>query len=103
MTVDEVVSRFADVKPTGSGWKATCPTHEDQKASLSISCNGDKILIRCFAGCQTETVLAAVGLQMRDLFTSFDLKPSRPDYPIYYNYHAPDGTVRYRKKRTADK
>jgi hypothetical protein len=56
-------------KKSGKGWIAPCPAHEDHKPSLSISegTNG-RALLKCFAGCSTESVLAALGLTARDLF-----------------------------------
>jgi hypothetical protein len=45
-----------------SRWMAACPAHEDRDPSLSISeLNDGKVLLRCFAGCETDDVLAAVG------------------------------------------
>lgn len=54
---------------SGRGWIARCPAHEDRSPSLSISEGHDgRVLLHCFAGCSTESVLAAIGLSMRDLF-----------------------------------
>lgn len=56
-------------KKTSSGWQAHCPTHEDRKPSLSISEADDgKVLLKCHAGCSTDRVLDAAGLQKSDLF-----------------------------------
>jgi len=100
MTVEEIVQRFS-AKQNGSGWKARCPSHEDEKASLSISCEGDKVLIRCFAGCKIENVVKAAGLSMRDLFVRDDLFSQ--SQPTYYEYRTPDGTLCYRKVRVVGK
>lgn len=68
MTVDQWVERL-DGKPRGNGWKAKCPAHEDRTASLGISEGADgRVLLNCFAGCTTESIVAAVGLSMSDLF-----------------------------------
>ena len=47
---------------------ARCPSHDDRRASLSIGegANG-RALLHCFAGCETEGVLRAVGLSPADL------------------------------------
>lgn len=69
MKLEDIASRFrsAKLQPNGS-YLALCPAHDDSTASLSIS-QGDKgIVLRCFAGCDTKDVLAAVGLGMKDLF-----------------------------------
>jgi hypothetical protein len=67
--VDNLLSRLKRVKGTGSGWQARCPAHEDRVASLSVSEGDDgRALVKCHAGCAAETVAAALGLQLADLF-----------------------------------
>jgi len=52
-------------------YEACCPAHEDRKASLSIGTGSDgKILLHCHAGCSLEQILAAAGLEKKDLFPS---------------------------------
>jgi hypothetical protein len=52
----------------------TCPSHDDQRASLALTETQDgKALVKCHANCETAAVLEALGLQARDLF------PDRPD------------------------
>src|SRR5688500_14335956 len=63
MTLDDIVRRF-DAKRSGAGYMAQCPVHEDDKASLSIGQDKDKILLYCQAGCKTETILRAKNLTM---------------------------------------
>ncbi len=47
----------------------SCPAHADRRASLSVRRTADgKTLVHCHAGCSTEAVLAALGLQWVDLF-----------------------------------
>jgi hypothetical protein len=46
----------------------TCPTHEDNKPSLSVTLESDRILVYCHRGCRTEDVLDALGMRMSDLF-----------------------------------
>lgn len=68
--VDLLLSKLARVKPTGTGYTAQCPGHEDRENSLSINVGDDgKVLLKCHAGCETEHVLDAIGLQFRDLFS----------------------------------
>jgi hypothetical protein len=48
-----------------------CPAHDDHNPSLSIREDSDgKVLVYCFAGCDTSKVLAAVGLTVKDLSPS---------------------------------
>jgi hypothetical protein len=68
--IDKVLDRLPS-KPhrSGRGWSAKCPAHEDRKPSLSITETADgKVLLHCWAGCSTESVLAALGLRWSDLF-----------------------------------
>lgn len=48
---------------------ARCPVHDDRSPSLSVREGADgRALIYCFAGCETEAVIAALGLRWADLF-----------------------------------
>jgi hypothetical protein len=68
--IENLVSRL-HAKRSGEGWKAKCPAHDDKKPSLSISEGDDgRALIKCHAGCQTNDILAAISLKLRDLFVS---------------------------------
>lgn len=59
-------------------WSAQCPAHEDRDPSLSIHRNPDgKILLRCWAGCLTEDVIAALHLEWRDLWEDSDRDVNR--------------------------
>ena len=47
---------------------ARCPAHDDGHASLRIKVEPDgKVLLRCWAGCETRAVLDAMGLRWSDL------------------------------------
>jgi hypothetical protein len=72
----ELLSRLEGVKQTGTGWTALCPAHDDRCPSLSIKIGEEgRTLLRCHAGCATEDVVAAAGLQMRDLFVENGAAP----------------------------
>ncbi|MDD2768711.1 MAG: DNA primase [Methylococcus sp.] len=73
----ELLSRLNGVRKTGPGrWVACCPAHEDRTPSLSIRQVDDgRILIHDFGGCGVEDVLAAVGLEVKDLFPPRDPPP----------------------------
>lgn len=68
--LDKVLSCLDKVKSAGANkWKACCPAHDDRHPSLAISEVSDgTVLLRCWSGCSTEKVVAAMGLEMRDLF-----------------------------------
>lgn len=66
----DLISRLSGVKKTGrSSWAACCPAHEDRSPSLSVKVTDDgRTLLHCFGGCSTDAVLAALGMEMADLF-----------------------------------
>jgi hypothetical protein len=67
---DVLLGRLDRVKQTGSGrWIALCPAHDDGRPSLSVrELNDGRVLVHCFTGCEVAAVLAAVGLEIPDLF-----------------------------------
>jgi hypothetical protein len=66
----KILDRLDGVKQPATGrWLACCPAHEDRSPSLSIRESDDgRVLLHCFAGCNTEDVVAALGLALTDLF-----------------------------------
>ena len=86
MNVELLLSRLDRVKQSGDGrWLARCPAHEDRGPSLSIRETDDgRVLVHCFAGCNTPDVLASVGLSLPDLFperVGDFLRPERRPFP----------------------
>ena len=77
----EILSHFSKVRATSknNAYNCLCPAHEDRNASLSIKIQDDgRILMHCFAGCDIESILGAVGLSLDDIIPQrIDLlKPS---------------------------
>lgn len=67
--IDLMLSRLDRPKKSGKGWMAKCPAHEDSSPSLTVTeADGGKVLIHCFGGCRADDVIAAVGLEWKDLF-----------------------------------
>jgi hypothetical protein len=66
----KLLDRLQCVRQTAAGrWLARCPAHQDRSPSLSIRALDDgRVLLHDFGGCETADVLAAVGLQLCDLF-----------------------------------
>jgi len=64
-----LLSRLEGVRSAGANrWYARCPAHDDRAPSLSIRDAENRVLIHCFAECDPEAVLKAVGLRWRDLY-----------------------------------
>lgn len=70
MLLDELLSRLDGVKRSGeAGFVARCPAHEDHKQSLSVGSGDDeRLLVTCFAGCDTESICESLGITLGDLF-----------------------------------
>ena len=69
MSIDALLDRLDGVKETGPGkYLSRCPSHDDRSPSLAIKDGDDgRILLHCFAGCETEDVLSALGLTFADV------------------------------------
>jgi len=82
MNASELLARLDRVRPAGAGrWRARCPAHEDRSPSLSIAEGREGVLLHCWAGCETQAVLGALGLEFRHLFAErsrFAPRPYRP-------------------------
>lgn len=109
MTFDEVLVRF-DAKKSGDGYMAHCPVHKDSSPSLSLNpgTNGNSsTVLKCQAGCATDAVLSAVGLTLKDLFSSTNGNGSRafwaPErFVAAYVYRDETGAPLYESVRLKD-
>ena len=85
MITDNLISKLDNVRRTGPGkWQACCPAHDDRGPSLSITEGDDgRVLVHCFAGCSVHEIVAAVGLDIADLFPPRESsgKPMRRPFP----------------------
>jgi hypothetical protein len=71
MIFEEFLALLEGVKRSGASATARCPAHEDRHASLNVGQGGDgRILLKCFAGCANEEIVAAVGRELAGLFPS---------------------------------
>lgn len=68
--IDNLLSRLDGVRRTqAGGWVARCPVHEDRTPSLGVREGDDgRLLLFCRAGCATVDVVAALGLEIADLY-----------------------------------
>jgi hypothetical protein len=86
--LDRLAAAGGEVRATSSGWLASCPcpTHgsdgRDSSPSLRITVgSAGKVLLKCQVGCQTEAVLAAVGLTWANLWPPPGQEPAEPIIP----------------------
>ena len=99
--IDALLPKLKNVKPNSKGWMAHCPSHKDDKPSLSISvANDGTVLLKCFAGCDYKTILDTIDLKPKDLFP-----PKNSDFTIVktYDYVDEKGTLIYQSCRLSGK
>lgn len=107
MLVDALLAKLKKVKRLGDGsYLALCPAHADRVPSLHITLSEDsKILLKCQAGCQTETIVASLGITMADLFTEGGVLPPSPSKGeektiiAEYNYNDESGDLLFQVVR----
>ena len=68
--LETFLAYLENVKPCNGQHTARCPGHDDKQNSLSVGFNSkdEKILLRCFAGCETSQIVSRLGLSVNDLF-----------------------------------
>lgn len=97
LIISEILSRLNRVTETGNGWRASCPVpghgkgRGDRNPSLSLREASDgTVLVHCMGGCDTDDVLRAIGLEMRDLFPEADNGQHANGTPTLAKAPAPD-------------
>lgn len=87
---ENLLQRLAKVRGRNGSWTACCPAHNDRGPSLAVRELPDgRVLVHCFAGCETQSVLGAVGMDMTDLFPPDERRreygPNKPAVkPAFY-------------------
>jgi hypothetical protein len=74
------------VKRSGDSYSARCPAHDDNRPSLGVKGVEGHVLICCYAGCSADSVTAALGLSLSDLY----------DDPKGITYRYPGGRMVHR-------
>jgi hypothetical protein len=68
VTHDRIISQLKGVSWSGTTANAVCPSHDDRKASLSVTLEAEKILMRCHSGCSIQTICNSLGVKVSELF-----------------------------------
>lgn len=87
--VGSLRDRGCNPKAKSGSAMSRCPAHEGASDDLSVRRFSDGAAsVKCFAGCNTEQILAAIGLTKRDLF---------PDNSAYRHGSRPTRKAQYSK------
>lgn len=86
---------------------ACCPAHDDHTPSLSITQDGDRVLVHCHAGCTQEMVIRSLthlGLWERDepikeSLPPFNIPEMKKKEVAWYDYTDEDGQLLYQVVR----
>lgn len=100
LTLDEVLDLVDDWKNSGEGYSAICPSHDDNRHSLSVNEDEGKLLLRCHKGCEFEHVIEDLKKRRTDNRKKTKRKTTAPKI---YNYCDPRGKILYRKHRLPNK
>lgn len=103
---DTLLPRLENVRQLHGTYQARCPAHEDHNPSLSITPGTTQpILLKCHAGCDTETILAALNLTWDDICLPAEERepenewtPAGPASNIY-NYRDENGKLLFQVLR----
>ena len=78
--IDNVLAQLTKVRQRQPGqWSACCPAHADRGPSLSVrEFPSGAVGVYCFAGCSVGAVVAALGLDMSDLFPPRQVTGNEP-------------------------
>lgn len=88
---------------SGKDWQCPGPVHHngDRRPGLGVTQGDDRVLLLCQAGCATEDVIRALGLEMRDLFDDAP-KPTKTMVGTY-SYRDENGVELFQVVRYAPK
>lgn len=101
---ESIAQRCKQARPTGNGFQACCPAHDDDSPSLTITPANDRVLIHCHAGCEPGAIMAKLGSTLVDLFAPFSARSNGHKRIVaVYDYFDAHGalvsqTVRYDPK-----
>lgn len=90
--IGKLLSRFPNAKETAPGqYLMPCSAHADRTPSLSVrECSDGTLLLNCFAGCTASEILAAIGLELSDLFPDSGRSYSAPKSRFERRIHPAD-------------
>lgn len=106
---DIVLPLLDGVKSVHGGFQARCPAHDDHSPSLSITPGTSQpVVLMCHAGCETEAILAALGLTWADISQPAEERKSDDEWTpagpasAVYDYRDETGVLLYQVLRVPE-
>lgn len=88
--IEEVLDKLGETRPSGEGFAANCPAHDDTGRHLTVSEAEDgRVLCHCHKGCSFRAILAAMDMEPKDAFP----KPLRQGEKRQYKVRDHTGRV----------
>jgi putative DNA primase/helicase len=101
-----VLGKLEKVTGSGGRYKARCPAHDDDRPSLTVDLGKQgQVLLKCFAGCTFEAILAALDLSASDLYPENGKAKSSQlgEIATTYDYVDEDGVLLFQTVRLLPK
>jgi hypothetical protein len=100
--IDALTAAGCDPRPSGGGYRARCPAHDDRTPSLTVGVSEDgRVLLHCHAGCDTDAVVKVLGITMVDLYP--ESQNGGPVILATYSYTDTSGRLLYESVRFVPK
>jgi putative DNA primase/helicase len=96
MTAADIAKGLRKPRKISDGWMVCCPGHNDQDPSLHLTDAGEKVLVKCHAGCEQAAVVDA--LKGLGLWPKRE-KPAGRRIVAEYNYTDERGSLLYQVLR----
>lgn len=102
MSAEQLLSALNGVQGRGPKYRAICPAHisKTKSRTLAIHDSDDgRVLLKCFAGCDVDSIVRALGMDLADLFPPRVSDENRPP-PIKKPWLARDAVEALRHELT---
>lgn len=102
----KILPNLTGIKKLGGYYMARCPVHDDHEASLKIQEGSTQpVVLHCFAGCDSEAILEAIGLRIDDVLQEKEQVPTSGEWApggsasAVYDYRDEKGHLLYQVLR----
>ncbi len=100
MILNDLLAKLKKAKRQSDGSYLTlCPAHPDKNPSLHITEAEDRLLLKCHAGCSTESICVALNITVTDLFTKSNNTKKEKVIVATYDYKDEAGNLLYQVVR----